>query len=88
MAVETTVTLAQLTAFFGWCSVINVAVLLATTLVLIPLRCPVSRLHARMTGLPESGLQRIYFQYLAFYKISIFVFNLVPYLALKLIVGA
>lgn len=81
-------TLPQLQAFFGWCSVLNIGVLLATTLVLIPLRDPVSRLHARMTGLPESGLHRIYFQYLAFYKISIFVFNLVPYLALKLVGGA
>lgn len=81
-------TLTQLTVFLGWCSVINIGVLVATTVVLIALRGPVSRLHARMTGVPEAGLNRIYFQCLAFYKIAIFVFNIVPYLALKVVAGA
>jgi Family of unknown function (DUF6868) len=36
-----------------------------------------------MFGLSEADLSRAYFQYLAQYKIAIFVLNLVPYVALE-----
>jgi hypothetical protein len=38
-----------------------------------------------MFDLAEADLSRAYFQYLAQYKILIFVFNLMPYLALRII---
>jgi hypothetical protein len=37
-----------------------------------------------MFGLDDTDLSRAYFQYLAQYKILIFVFNLMPYLALRI----
>jgi hypothetical protein len=46
---------------------------------------PIKRLHAKMFGLSEEDLSRAYFQYLAQYKIAIFVFNLAPYLALRIV---
>lgn len=36
-----------------------------------------------MFGLSQDDLSRAYFQYLAQYKIAIFVLNIAPYLALK-----
>jgi hypothetical protein len=38
-----------------------------------------------MFGLGEADLSRAYFQYLAHYKIAILVFNLIPYVAVRLI---
>lgn len=75
----------QLTTFFGWCSAINIGILMATSIGLVLLRGPISNIHSRMMKLPESRLPRLYFQYLGAYKIAILIFNLVPYIALKII---
>jgi hypothetical protein len=73
-----------LTEFFGWASVINVAILLLSTLSVIAFRGAITGLHARLFGLDETDLGRAYFQYLAQYKIAIIVLNIAPYFALKL----
>jgi len=76
--------ISELTQFFGLCSLINFGVLILSTIMLVVLRDPISKIHSRLMGVPASDLARQYFQYLAFYKIAIFVFNLVPYIALKI----
>ena len=73
-----------LAEFFGWCSVVNVAVLAVSAILLAILRNPISYLHAKMFGVSQTDLQSTYFQYLGNYKIAIFVLNIVPYLALKI----
>ena len=78
-------TIDQLTAFFGWCSVINLATLILSSAALVLFKRPVSAIHSRMMGVPEGGLPGLYFQYLGFYKIGIFLFNLAPYIALRII---
>lgn len=75
----------MLVAFFGWCSVINVVFLALAALSLILLRDLFMPLHAKMFGASEDALSLIYLQYLAGYKILVIVFNIVPYIALKLI---
>ena len=77
--------LPTLTAFFGWCTVINSVILLVTSMALVPMRTRIARTHGKMFGLPEQDLSRAYFQYLANYKIAIIVLNLAPYLALRII---
>ena len=74
----------RLTEFFGWCSVINIAMLFMATLMLTSMRGFISGIHSKMTGLGQSELSVVYFQYLANYKIAILMLNLVPYIALKL----
>lgn len=76
--------ISEMTNFFGWCSVINIGLLLYMTLMFTLFRSFVKSLHAKMFGLPEVDLDKAYFNYLANYKIAILIFNLVPYLALKL----
>lgn len=74
-----------LTAFLGWCSVINIAILLFTTVVLAFCGGFVKSLHSKLFNINLSELEVVYFKYLANYKILILIFNLVPYLALRLI---
>ena len=69
--------------FFGWCSVINIGLLVLSSILIIAVRGIVSRMHAKMFDLDESDVRRAYFQYLSQYKIAIIVFNIVPYFALK-----
>ena len=73
-----------ITAFFGWTTVINVALLTFSSIMIIVTRRSISRIHGRMFGLESVDLSRAYFQYIAQYKIAIIVFSLTPYIALKL----
>lgn len=75
----------QLTVFLAWCTAINFVLLLLATIALISLRGLATRVHGALFGLPQIILQEQYFQYLAQYKIMIIMFNLVPYLALRII---
>lgn len=77
--------IASLTALFGWMTVINFALLIFSTLMLTVFRRSVIRIHTRVTGLEETALKPVYLYFLGFYKVLIIVFNLVPYLAFKLI---
>jgi hypothetical protein len=79
-------TLDQLTAFFGWAAVINIGLLLFSTMALLVLRGPITRIHARLFGLNEQDLSKAYFQYLAQFKIAIILFTITPYLALRIVV--
>lgn len=72
------------TAFFGWTTVLNFALLGLSSLALILLRGTISRIHGAMFGVEAADLSPAYFQYLAQYKIAIIVFSLTPYVALKL----
>ncbi|MEP3046057.1 MAG: DUF6868 family protein [Roseibium sp.] len=78
-------TLDQLTHFLGWCSLPNITILLFSTVFLYAFSEPVQKIHSRLFDLEESSLPRIYFKYLAGYKILIIVFNLVPYISLRII---
>ena len=78
-------TLLPLTEFFGWCTVINVVLLAFSTLMLVANRKFVLKTHSKMFGISEAELSKTYFNYLAIYKVAVIVFNLVPYLALKII---
>ena len=70
--------------FLGWCSVINIGLLIFSGIFVVLFRGPISRIHAKMFNLDESNMSRAYFQYLAHYKIAIIVFNIVPYFALRI----
>jgi len=78
-------TISDLTALLGWAAVINIAVLLVSTIGLVAMRRPITAIHARLFGLDEKDLGRAYFQYLAQFKIATIVFTIAPYLALRII---
>ncbi|MGV7222298.1 MAG: DUF6868 family protein [Nitrospinales bacterium] len=78
-------TIVTLTEFFGWASIINIAVLMFTSIMVVLCRKPVLKIHTKMFGLNEQDLGRAYFQYLAQFKIATIVFSMAPYIALKII---
>ncbi len=71
--------------FLGWCAALNLAMLTFASLAIVLAGGALKELHGSMFALSEEDLSRAYFQYLAQYKIAIFVFNLVPYLALRIV---
>lgn len=75
----------NLISLFGWMSVINIGVLGFVGLLLLVMSESISKLHSNMLDITDSDVRKAYFNYLANYKIFILVFNLVPYIALKVI---
>lgn len=78
-------TIASLTEFLGWTLVINLGILMFSSMAIVIFRSGISNIHGKLFGMTELDLGRAYFQYLAQYKIAILVFNLAPYVALKII---
>jgi hypothetical protein len=77
--------LETLTEFFGWMTVVNMGLLIFSTVMLFLLRGVAIKMHSKMFDLEVKDLNRAYFQYLAHFKILVLVFNLAPYLALKIV---
>lgn len=69
----------------GWCTLINIALLLAWWLILMFGRNFVYSLHSNWFKLSEESFDSIQYAGMAFYKVAIFLFNLVPYLALRIV---
>lgn len=76
----------SLLAFLGWCSVINLGVLIFSSVMLMACRGRFMTMHSKMFGLEEKELGSLYFRFLAYYQIVVIAFNLVPYFALRIIV--
>ena len=79
-------TIEQFTQFMGWCLLLNVIFLLITTIGFKLGRQKVVEIHSRMFGVEAAELSKIYFTYLANYKLLIMVFILIPYIALLIMV--
>ena len=77
-------TIEAMREFFGWCSVINIGILILAMIKLVLFRGLISSIHAKMFNLDESDLSRAYLQFLAQYKIAILVFSIIPYFALRI----
>ncbi len=76
---------AELTAVIGWCAVINYGLLLFSSLFLIVARDWTMSLHTMLMGVDREQLPRLYFDYLGHFKLLIIVFNIVPWIALKIV---
>ena len=74
----------QLATFLGWCTVLNFGFLLFATVALMALRGPVLRIHGALFDMTPEQLNPMYVTYLANFKIFAIVFNLVPWIALKI----
>lgn len=74
----------ELAAFFGWCSVINIGVLCFSSLCILMFKDVIVSIHSRVLGVDKKDLPRLYFQYLAIFKVGVILLNIVPYIALRL----
>ncbi len=72
------------TTFLGWCSAINIAVLIFASIMLMLMRNFIAGIHGKMFGVSAEKMSLAYVQYLSNYKIAIIVLNIVPYLALRI----
>ncbi len=78
-------TIETLTELFGWITIINMGLLMVTTVMILLMKGVAIKMHSKMFAIEEKDLNRMYFQYLGNFKILVIVFNLTPYIALKII---
>ena len=75
----------QITTLFGWMTVINIGLMILSIVIILPLKDVMCRVHGKLFGLTKEQIMMAVYCYLGAHKIAIIAFNLVPYLALKLV---
>jgi len=76
----------SITAFFMWCTILNVTLLALSSLICICAADWAYRIHSKWFSISKETFNVAIYSFLGLYKVLVFVFNLIPYLAL-LIVG-
>ena len=78
-------TVDQIRALLGWCTIINYGVLVVWFLFFLFARDWMRKLHSRWFRLPAAHFDAIHYAGMGLYKLGIFLFNLVPYVALLIV---
>ena len=79
-------TVEMLRDVLGWCTLINFGVLLVWLVGFIVAPDLIFRIHGKWFSLSKERFDTIHYAGMAFFKMSILLFNLVPYLALRFVV--
>ncbi len=72
-------------SFLGWCSLINIGLLLYWFLFIIFAHDWVYRFHSRWFKIPVDKFGTIHYAGMMYFKLAVFVFNIVPYFALHIV---
>ena len=72
--------------FFMWCTILNFALLLFSSLVCICAGNWIYQIHSRLFPISREAFNVLIESFIGLYKILVIVFNVIPYIAL-LIVG-
>lgn len=72
-------------ATLAWCAVINIGLLLWWFLVFTLAHDWMYRVHSKWFKIPVDRFDAIHYAGIALFKIGIFLLNLVPYLALRIV---
>jgi hypothetical protein len=75
-----------LSAVLGWATVINMGIVTLWFVLIVYAHDWLYQLHSRWFTLSVERFDTIHYAGMAFYKISIYLFNLVPFLALQIVV--
>ena len=68
----------------GWCSLINVALLLIWFLFIVFAHDWIFRIHTRWFKLSSEKFDAIHYAGMGLFKMTIVIFNVMPYLALRI----
>lgn len=78
-------TVEQIQEFLGWCSILNLSLLIWWSAFILLAHDFVYQLHGKWFRLSVERFDAIHYTGMAFFKLSIFMFNVVPYFALRII---
>jgi hypothetical protein len=78
-------TLEAIRSMLAWCAVINYGILLWWFLFFVLAHDWTYRVHSKWFPIPVDRFDAVHYAGIAFFKLLILVFNLTPYLALRII---
>ncbi len=78
-------TLEMIRSALGWCSIINMGLLLWWFFAITVLHDWVYKIHCKWFKLSVERFDEIHYTGITFFKITVFIFNIVPYFALRII---
>ncbi len=78
-------TLAQLRDFFMWCAILNIALMAVSFVIIALARDWIYRFHGRWFPMPKDTFHVVLYSFLGVYKLLIWVFNIIPFLALAIL---
>ena len=77
------VTKENLRIFLGWCTVINLGILLYWIIALVFARDLVFQTHTWWFEISEERFDEIHYTMMGYYKLAVLLFNVTPYLVLR-----
>ena len=77
-------TIELLREFLFWCTVINFGLLILWLLMILFLHNLIYRFHGKWFKISVERFDAIHYAGMALFKLSIFMFNLVPYVAMSI----
>jgi hypothetical protein len=77
--------LETLRSFFLWCTIVDYAVLLLWFFLFLFARPWLRRLHGRWFRLSDDAFDLLHYGGMGIFKLGILLFNLAPYIALRII---
>ena len=78
-------TLEVIRSFLGWCSVINMGILLYWFVFIAFAHDWVYRIHSKWHNISVDKFDAIHYSGMMYFKITVFAFNIVPYFALHIV---
>ena len=71
-----------LTDFFMWCTILNIGLMMLSSVMLMTIGDLAYKIHTKWFPMSRETFNVVIYSFLGLYKVLIFVFNIVPWLAL------
>jgi hypothetical protein len=78
-------TIETLTAVLGWCTLINLGLLIWWSLFIFFAHDFTYRMHSKWFKIPVEKFDTLHYSLMGIFKMGVIIFNLVPYLALRIV---
>ncbi len=75
----------SLKEFFMWCLILNAAMLMVIFIVWISIGDFIYSMHTKLFEIDRKKFDMVFYSFIGFYKLMIFIFALVPWLALVIV---
>ena len=77
-------TMCEIREMLGWCSVINLGLMILMFVLWCAARPLIYKVHGKFTSMSEEKFNQMVYIVLGIYKMLVFVFNIVPWMALSI----
>ncbi len=78
-------TIDTVTKFFMWCTILNGAILIYSSVICICAADWAYRMHSKLFGISRDAFNIAIYSFIGLFKILFLTFNLIPYIALLII---